>query len=234
MLLDLLRTDNYVSFNKRLAHIIGLEQSIYVNQIINIMGKAEKKDKVYENGFIRLDRQYIFEQTTITLEKQLELEKGLKEIKLLETDFEDPDLLKIDTQLLADLTSNEDVSINTDFSSILQNNKRLDTRTKNLLRLDNYSRFIDTNNIELTHALKDWIMSLLEGNKPVNKNVVIKFQDDLFNYTQGKLQDALDLVRIATNHAYNTFSWCTKEFVQQKKEKPKSVAKKENLSDKVF
>ncbi len=234
MLLDLLRTDNYVSFNKRLAHIIGLEQSIYVNQIINIMGKAEKKDKVYENGFIKLDRQYIFEQTTISVERQLTLDKGLKDIKLLESDFEDPDLLKIDTQLLADLTSNEDVNINTDFSSILQNNKKLDTRTKNLLRLDNYSRFIDTNNIELTHALKDWIMSLLESNKPVNKNVVVKFQDDLFNYTQGKLQDALALVRIATNHAYNTFSWCTKEFVQQKKEKPKSVAKKENLSNKVY
>lgn len=234
MILDLLRTDNYVSFNKRLAHIIGLEQAIYVNQIINIMGKAEKKDKVYENGFIKLDRHYIFEQTTLSVERQLTLDKGLKEIKLLETDFEDPDLLKVDTQLLADLTSNEDVSINTDFSSILQNNTKLDTRTKNLLRLDNYSRFIDTNNIELTHALKDWIMSLIEGNKPVNKNIVVKFQDDLFNYTQGKLQDALDLVRIATNHAYNTFSWCTKEFVQQKKEKPKITAKKENLSSKTY
>lgn len=238
MLLDLLRTDNYVSFNKRLAHIIGLEQSIYVNQIINIMGKAQKKNKVYKDGFIKLDRKYIFEQTTLTIEEQLKLDKSLVNIKLLEVDFDDNDLIKVDTQLLADITSNEDVSINTDLSSIIQGNTKLDTRTKNLLRCDNLSRFIDTNNSELTHSLQDWIMALIENNKPVNKTTVTKFQDDLFNYTQGKLSDALELVKIATINAYKEFSWCIKIFEKEKTIKlnnePKEVAKEENLSSIVF
>ena len=238
MLLDLLRTDNYVSFNKRLAHIIGLEQSIYVNQIINIMGKAEKKNKVYENGYVKLDRKYIFEQTTLTIERQLELDNSLINIRLMIKDFEDNDLLKIDTKLLADITTNDDVKINDNLSQVIKKNTKLDKRTKELIIAENLSKYIDTSNDELDKALKGWILAMLEAKKLINSAIITKFQDDLFNYTQGKLVDALELVRIATINAYKEFSLCSKIFerdkVEKLKNKPKEVATEENLSSKVF
>lgn len=238
MLLDLLRTDNYVSFNKRLAHIIGLEQSIYVNQIINIMGKAEKKNKVYENGYVKLDRKYIFEQTTLTIERQLELDNSLINIRLMIKDFEDNDLLKIDTKLLADITTNDDIKINDNLSQVIKKNTKLDKRTKELIIAENLSKYIDTSNDELDKALKGWILAMLEAKKLINSAIITKFQDDLFNYTQGKLIDALELVRIATVNAYKEFSWCSKIFerdrVEKLKNKPKEVATEENLSSKVF
>jgi len=238
MLLDLLRTDNYVSFNKRLAHIIGLEQSIYVNQIINIMGKAEKKNKIYENGYVKLDRKYIFEQTTLTIERQLELDNSLMNIRLMVKDFEDNDLLKIDTQLLADITTNDDVKVSDNLSQIIKKNTKLDKRTKNLILVENLSKYIDTSNVELDKALREWILALIEGKKLINSATITKFQDDLFNYTQGKLVDALELVQIATANAYREFSWCVGIFEKNKatklKNKPKEVATKENLSSKVF
>ena len=234
MLLDLLRTDNYVSFNKRLAHIVGLEHSIYLNQIINIMGKAQKKNKVFKDGYIKLDRKYIFEQTTLTIERQLEIDNSLVNIKLLVKDFEDPDLLKIDTQLLADITSNEDVKLNSDLSKMIGKNTKLDKHTKDLILLENFSRYLDTGNEELTKALKGWILSLIENKKPVNSSIINKFQDDLFNYTQGKLKDALALVNIATLNAYREFSWCIRLYQQEKQLMPKQVASEEKLSSKVF
>ena len=79
---------------------------------------------------------------------------------------------------------------------------------------------------------------MLEAKKLINSAIITKFQDDLFNYTQGKLVDALELVRIATINAYKEFSWCSKIFerdkVEKLKNKPKEVATEENLSSKVF
>ena len=41
MLIDLIRTDNYVSFNVQLAHIVGLHAAIYLSELLNINSKAE-------------------------------------------------------------------------------------------------------------------------------------------------------------------------------------------------
>ena len=114
MLLDLLRTDEYVSFNKKLAHIIGLESAIYINQVINIMGKAIKKDKLVDGGYIIIDRKYIYDQTTLDEDKQLKLEEKLIKLKLIVRDVENPNQIKVDIQLLADITTNDNVKINND------------------------------------------------------------------------------------------------------------------------
>ena len=74
MLIELLSTSNYVSFNVKLAEILGLHPSIYISELLNINDKAIRKEKMNESSF-SLDREYIKKRTTLSVEEQLELRK---------------------------------------------------------------------------------------------------------------------------------------------------------------
>ena len=212
MLLDLLRTDNYVSFNKKLAHTIGLEASIYVNQIINIMGKAIKKDKVVDGGYIILDRKYIFEQTTLDEEKQLKLEEHLIQLKLLVRDSENHNSVKIDTQLLADITSNDNVKINSDISSIVQKPVKIDKNAKTSIYVESMQRYINTGDIQLDNKIKKWLFVCMDKFGNVNQQLIKMFQQEVYNYSKGNLDIAYKVVDIATAFAYRECRWAIKKY----------------------
>ncbi len=237
MLLDLLRTDNYVSYNKHLAHIIGLERAIYVNQIINIMGKAIKKNKIVNDGFIKLDRDYIFEQTTFDVDKQLSLEENLIGIEVLIRDKDNPNLVKIDTQLLANITTNEDVSINMDISKIVNKKTKSTKETKNVVIAENLSRYVNTGNLKLDLALKDWILACLNKYGNINQQLIKLFQDDLFKLSNGRIDVALKLVEIATAYSYRECKWALEKYLNNNIDKEfnaMSQSSSNNLSVKTY
>ena len=84
MLCDFLSMDNYVSFNSQLASIIGLHSAIYVSELINITRKATLKNKLTDNKYITVDREYITNRTTITLDEQYEIDKKLNKVGLVD------------------------------------------------------------------------------------------------------------------------------------------------------
>ena len=63
MLIDLLSTSNYVSYNIRLAELLGLHAAIYLSELMNINDKAIRKNKLNDNYF-KLKREYITSRTT--------------------------------------------------------------------------------------------------------------------------------------------------------------------------
>ena len=77
MLIELLSMSNYVNFNVKLAHILGLNTAIYLSQIMDINEKAIRKDKVDKN-FFTIDRNYITSRTTIAEKEQKEIENNLQ------------------------------------------------------------------------------------------------------------------------------------------------------------
>ena len=103
----MLSSDEYINFNKKLAHILGLEDAIYVQQLLTINKKAMRKDKLVNGDFIKIDRNYIYEQTTLTIEKQIKIDINLQKHGVLEKDFEDNDLIKLDTNKLASILTSE-------------------------------------------------------------------------------------------------------------------------------
>lgn len=212
MLLDLLRTDNYVSFNKHLAHIIGLEQSIYVNQIINIMGKAIKKNKVINNGFVELDRNYIYGQTTFDTNKQLELDESLVKINLLIKDINNPNLLKIDTQLLANITTNDDMQLNNKISTIVSKPQKISRETKNYYVVENLSKYINTGEINLDNKIKEWLTVCVNKFGNANQTLIKVFQQNIYDYAKGDINVALKLVEIATAFGYKDCQWAIKKY----------------------
>ena len=65
MLIDLLCTDNYVSFNINIAKVMGLNYAIYISELLNISNKATAKKKLLDGKF-KVDRDYIANRTTNT------------------------------------------------------------------------------------------------------------------------------------------------------------------------
>lgn len=212
MLLDLLRTDEYVSFNKKLAHIIGLESAIYINQVINIMGKAIKKDKLVDGGYIIIDRKYIYDQTTLDEDKQLKLEEKLIKLKLIVRDVENPNQIKVDIQLLADITTNDNVKINNDISQIVNKNVKVDKRAKNMLIVESMSRYINTGNIDLDNKIKKWVCAIIEKFGTINQSLITLFIQGIYAYSKGNLNIAFKLVDIATAYQYRECKWVIQRY----------------------
>lgn len=212
MLLDLINTDNYVQFNKKLAHIIGLSASIYVNQIVTIMGKAIKKDKTYDDGFVLLDRMYIFNQTTITLEEQSKLDNNLMGLGLLVKNIDNPDMVKIDIQLLADMTSMDDETTKVKINRIMMTNRKMNKHEKNTQIALGFMEKVQIDDESLRSSLQKWIVSLLDANKQFNKGVLNEFLDGLYNYTKGDLDIALSLVDIASDYTYRDIKWAINKY----------------------
>ena len=238
MLLDLISTDNYVSFNKKLAHVIGLNESIYVNQLVNIMGKATKKDKLSIDGYVTLDREYIYSQTTLDLNTQLAIDKKLESINLLLRDIIDPDLVKIDTQLLASIINEDDVKTLSDISKATKKDKKVDKETKNHYIIQKLCESLHTQNQELDIALKGWLEGCFAKGGYLNAQLVEKFQKDLYNYSKGKLSVAKEIIELATLYGYRECAWAIKIYEQnqinRKNGEVKEAATVETLSSKSF
>jgi hypothetical protein len=51
VLIELLSTSNYVSYNIKLAELLGLHAAIYISELMNINDKAIRKNKLNDNYF---------------------------------------------------------------------------------------------------------------------------------------------------------------------------------------
>ena len=237
MLLDLLKTDDWISYNKKIAHILGLHEAIYINQVINIMGKAIVKDKIFDEGYVKLNREYIFEQTTLTLEEQLRIDDKLSDINLLLRNFENPDLVKIDIELLASINTEDDLNVVNDISKKVSAKKgKIDRATKGHYIGEKLKSFVDTGNDELNNAIKLWIDSIITNKGYLTKEIVTKFENDLNSVTMGNLNQALDIVNVATVYNYREVSWAVNMYDREKSMMKNKVVKEhsENLSQKKF
>ena len=109
MLLDLLSMDNYVSYNIRVAEIFGLHAAIYLSELLNINGKAIKKEKTKDNYF-KLDRKYIVKRTTISTTEQKKIDQELLSVGILKLG-EDPDTVTLDIAALTSVVAGDETVI---------------------------------------------------------------------------------------------------------------------------
>ena len=118
MLIDLLSTSNYVSYNIGIANLLGLKMAIYLSEMMNVNGKAIRKRKIDENGFT-LDREYIQMRTTITIKEQHELDDQLVRLGVLE--INDTSLNLDVNKLLGILIADKKIDIDSDYVDGIDN-----------------------------------------------------------------------------------------------------------------
>lgn len=210
MLVELLSQSNYQSFNIKLAHLLGLETSIYLNVLVDINEKAYRKNKVIDDGFFTVDRNYIQERTTLTKAKQVKIESELNRVGLVELSN---DHIKICLDILTSLVLEENESIKKDLSNF---RKAASSKSKGDYILENVKRNIDTSfPMELQKAYADWLDSVYSKLNFINKQTLFNAQKEVDEASNRNLDVALSIINIATANGWKDMRWAVKVYKER-------------------
>lgn len=208
MLLDLLNSDNYININIDIAKIFGINAAVYCSELMNIYKKAITKCRLIDNEYFKLDRKYMTNRTTLTSEDQILVDSKFIAVGIMSKHADDPDIIKLDVNLLASIITSEDESTIKSIQSKIKPKKEKRKSTQETI-ISNMKNHIKCSNDELKAALYNWVDAIYA--KPSNAfltfAVIDMFQNSLYEYTKGDLDMALRLVEIATIQGFKDFTW---------------------------
>ena len=235
MFLEILNSSNYISFNITLAKIMGLEAAVYCTELLNIYKKARAKGKIYGDEYFKVDRKYVFDRTTLSIEKQLEIDGKWEKIKLMYKQQDNPDIIKIDDQLLVSIIVGQDAKVREDLAKYLNTNINEIKITKHKKKIDEIKDGIKCSDANVLSALKDWVeaLSLYAGKSKISAQAVEIFQDALYRYTNGDTEKAIAIIKIATIQKYIDCQWAINLYEKDKRMKTQSNLFSESRMPKV-
>lgn len=208
MLINILATDNYNSYNIELARSIGLHEAIYLNEIINIQEKAYRKNKIVYS-YVELDREYIQSRTTFKVEEQKELQKALEICKLIKVDENNKDRVLLESNNLINMLYDGNESILKSYAKEVKNTKK---ESKAEIIRQQLKNNIKTDNVELKDAYCEWIDSVSMKFGYMAKKAVIEGQKVIDDYCNRDLDKALKIISIATINSYRDMTWAINDF----------------------
>ena len=210
MLVELLSTSNYVQFNIRLAHIIGLEPAIYINELLNINEKAIRKATL-KGEMMKLDRDYIFSRTTLTPEKQLEIELKLSKIGLIIKVEEEPNLSAIDIGVLTGLIMAEDEELIKSVKKLAKV-KGASKSAKRIAITAKMKDYIIAENEELRLAYFEWIDAVVAKVGWLSGKAISIAQQLVDDFANHNLDIALKVIEIAAVNGYKDMQWAINKY----------------------
>lgn len=240
MILNLLSSHNYISFNINLAHMLGLHSAIYLSELLSINEKAVEKNKIAD-GFFSVDRKYIEKRTTLDKQEQLKIDTVLSEIGILETDKEKNNVLKIQIANLINLLSENNESLVDNIKDFC--NKKTKVKiTKEQEQSNLMKSFINTDNSELYKAYCDWIDAVYSKLHWMSKKAVVSAQQKIDEVSNHDLDIALAILDIATINGYKDIIWAIKRYKETnsipayriKSNTQDTIQKNVEISDEVF
>lgn len=212
MLIELLSTSNYVSFNIKLAELLGLHTAIYISELMSINDKAIRKNKLNDDYF-KLKREYITSRTTLDTKEQLEIEKNLLKLGILEKGNDDNDLRLNITSLTTIMMSTDEQLI--DDVKEISKPKRKSRASKSEAIKEQLKNNIMTDNDELREAYSGWIDSVYAKQGHFSKAAVLYAQETVDKFSKRNLDVALELIKIATIHSYRDMEWAINMYNKQ-------------------
>lgn len=210
MLLDLLDTSNSIIVNLDMIKCLGLTTAVYCSELISIYNKANRKHKLVNNAYFKVDRKYVENITGINIEDQLSIDNKLIKLDILKlSSDETTDILTLDIDLLTRLVTSEDeTTINNIKKAASKKSRSEQTKAKKQVIINNLKATITIANEELKTALDGWVDALYaKPNGFLTKAMVQTFQHDLNSFTKGDLDVALDVIKIATSQGYSNCQW---------------------------
>lgn len=238
MLCELLSLSNYGYFNISLATIIGLEPAIYVGELINLNEKALRKEKL-ENNFFRVDRSYIQKRTTLTSEKQRDIDVALLRIGILEKHPEKSNYFALNTNVITTLVSSPDEKMLKAVSTI--GKKCTAKRTKHEMDVEALLMYVIEPDEILKELYSGWIDSVVTKDGWMSKVSVTEGQRYLHNFSQGNKDIERRVLEIASINGHRDMNWSIQRYVADTgqqliltpQQKSAPIARK-RLGDEVF
>ena len=214
MLIELLSTSNYVSFNVKLAEILGLHPSIYISELLNINDKAIRKEKMNESSF-SLDREYIKKRTTLSVEEQLGIEKNLIKLGIIEKPTANVDCIILNINVLTTLLMSTDKELLENVEKLAKLKTKKSSTTKAEAIRQNLKTNIQTTNVELLCAYSEWIDAVYAKQGWMSKQAVVSGQTAVDDFSNRNLDVAIAVINIAAIHGYVDMQWAINKYNEQ-------------------
>lgn len=250
MLIDILNPANNITINVKTVQTLGLNGAVYSSQLVYVYQKALQKNKVTEDGFFKLDRNYIFERTQLSIEDQYTIDLNWNKIGLIEKHKDNPDMIKLDVNMLVSIITSEDIKTLTDISKKVKTKSPKGIKeTKRQGYINALKNGIVCSNYELLTALRNWVDTIMSNPQNyLSKSSIILFQKTLDTFSGGNLDLALRIVNIAIAQSYKDCQWAINSYERSEKMKNKGIsdstrlprvteqkrATKENVSEDTF
>lgn len=219
MFIDLLNSGNYIMVNMDAIRIFGLNTATYCAELLNVYKKAYIKNKLIDGDFFKIDRKFMFERTSLSVEDQLVSDLNLMKISVINKHEEDPDIISFDFILFASIISSEDVKLVEDISKKVKiKSPRGIKESKRQIIKKNLKNAIPYSNYELVTAMREWIDSIFTNPRNyMSKKTILDFKKCLDNYTKGDLDLALTIIGIATTQSYKNCEWAINTYEKSEK-----------------
>jgi len=221
MFLNLLNQNNYGSYNITLAKMFGLEASAYCSALLTIYDKAKRKNKLVENDFVKVDRKYIEERTTLSVEKQLEIDARWESINIIVKSKNDINTIKINTELIVSLIEGKEPQLTESVAYVKNTSKKEIRELKRTSEIENIKSKIVCNDPEILFELKRYVdatatLDPRKGN--LTQQSVEIFQEEVTNFAGNNKAVLKELIRIGTKHKAIDGDWVIRRYSKGQKE----------------
>ena len=213
MLIELLSTSNYVSYNIKLAELLGLHAAIYISELMNITDKAIRKSKLNDNYF-KLKREYITSRTTLDEKEQLDIEQNLVKLGILEKGDTEDDL-SLNLTTLTTLLMSTDEQLIDNVKKLTKMRNKVPKATKAEKIKEELKTNIVTDNPELRDAYGEWIDAVYAKQGWMSKKAVMAAQNVVDTFSNRNLDIALKLLEIASINGYRDLEWAVNVYKRQ-------------------
>jgi hypothetical protein len=183
---------------------------------MNINDKAIRKEKMNESSF-SLDREYIKKRTTLTVEEQLEIEKNLIKLGIIEKPNDDVNCIVLNINILTTLLMSTDEELLENVEKLAKLKTKKSTTTKAEAIRQNLKTSIITTNVELIEAYSEWIDAVYAKQGWMSKKAVTMGQNTVDEFSKRNLDVALSVINIAAMHGYVDMQWAVNKYQEQYK-----------------
>ena len=213
MLIDLISQSNYNSYNVSLAKIIGLHPAIYINTLLSINSKAITKQKLTNDEYFCVDRNYVQSITTFDVSEQIEIETLLINLGILrKQENEESNALFLDVSMLTSIMMSENETLVSDIQKVTAATTKSKKKTKTEAIKDEMKSFVIATNQELREAYFDWIDSVFAKQGWMSKKSVVSAQQVIDEFSNRNLDVALKVIEIASISGYRDMTWAVNTY----------------------
>lgn len=187
--------------NITLINRIGLQEAVYLTDLLNYESNGE--------GIIVIDRDEIYERTSIKEKDQLVIDKKLYSLGVI-LSVENDVKIKLDFSAISTIITCEDKDTLTNISRVKQ--VAINKRNKNEAYLDSLKKYINPTTPELTAAYYDWISSVQSKTGWLSKETVLEAQRTVDIFSNGNTAIALEVVKLSSSRGYRDMRWAIKVY----------------------
>lgn len=239
MLIDILSQDNYNQYNITLANMIGLVPAVYLNELMNIYSKANRKSKLKsfkspsediapDLDFFIVNREYITKRTTITEAEQFKLDKQFVEMGILrKSKSNDNDLCLVQDQIMS-LFLPENVKV---FKKLVKDStgKKLTKSEQTLEYLKTKVKLtLNTGDEEVDSVWQEWVNAMFTNPKisfKINEGMASEFKNRLEYFSNGNKSAYIELIKLSIELGYTVSDWVITQFKERHKELKSDITK---------